>query len=107
MAAIVSFTAPYATTSGTADTINWNSPDCYSSNTIEVPARAREEHREAELKALTRLLRRAESLDACADLAWLHHNDPGPPARPGVAARPPRPTRRRTSTAVRNFRRQT
>lgn len=92
-------------TGGTADVVITIDETGYSSNLPDWPPAREYETPEEELKAITRVLRREESLAACAWLSYQHHIDRGPVGRPGVAARPPRPTQRRTATATRNWRR--
>jgi len=90
---------------GTATvTIYVNSTPTYSTTSLpRSPAPPPDE--EEELKAITRELRRAESLEAVGWLSTnLHQLTPAPVPVPTVA-RAKRPTRRRTATATRNFRR--
>lgn len=59
-----------------------------------------------QLRAIARAEQREQSLDACAWLSWLHHTEtPTINAIPMTQAVTGTPTRRRTATAVRNFRR--
>ena len=105
MAAIpIDLTGATIYSNGTAD-VTLSSGDTYSSNLPD--PRPVKDDLEEDAKGFLKALLREDSLDACHDLAELVHGRlRGSQGPPGVAARPPRPTQRRTATATRNWRRQ-
>jgi len=112
MAAIVpfyadsTFTNGNTLTGGTADVVIVIDESAYSSTQPWPPALPPVLDYDDELKAITRELRREESLAAQGWLSSFRHTRRPAPGPEGVAARPPRPTQRRTATATKNWRRR-